>query len=315
MRAILYEKNNPNQPLVLREINQPQPGPEEILVKIHKASINAADYRSMKLKIIPKSKIFGADIAGRIESCGSKVTKFAVGDRVFGDISEWGFGGFAEYVVVHEKCLAKIPEDVSFSNAAAVPMAAVTALQGMRDKGHITKGMKVLVHGSGGGVGTFAVQLSKHFGATVTALCGPKNIELMNQLHADHVIDYTKEDFALSNNRYDLTLGVHGNQRLRKYQRALSSHGVFVMVGGNLSQVLKAVLFGWAYSLGKKKIRFLATKPNVEDLEYVIKLVSTGEIKPVIERTYPLDRTPHAMQYTGSGHAKGKILIEIDPSE
>ncbi len=312
MRAVLYEKSNSQNQLILQEINKPMPGADEVLVKIYSTSINAADYRSVKMRIIPKNKIFGADIAGIVEACGENINRLKPGNKVFGDILSCGFGGFAEYVCVPEKYLAIIPKGISFTKASALPMASLTALQGMRDKGNIAKGMKVLVHGAGGGVGTFAVQLAKYFGAEVTALCGTGNVDLMNQLHADHVINYNFEDFSQSKKRYDLILAVHGNHSVRTYFRALTSRGIMVMMGGSLSQLFKAMLFGWIFSLGKRKIRFLAAKACVEDLEYVISLVSSGEIMPIIDRVFPLEETSEAMKYAGSSHSKGKVIIEIN---
>ncbi len=315
MKAILYEKNNLEHKLILKEINKPGPKPQEVLVKIYATSINAADYRSMKMGIIPKNKIFGADIAGIVEACGADVSRFIVGDKVFGDISQCGFGGLAEYVCVPEKYLTTIPDGISFVNASAIPMAALTALQGMRNIGKISKGMKVLVYGSGGGVGTFAVQLAKVYGAEVTALCGNKNVKLMKQLHADHVINYNLEDFSESKNRYDLIMAIHGNNNLRTYFRHLTSRGIMVMIGGNLSQLFKAILFGWIFSLGKRKIRVLAAKTCVKDLDYVKELVSRKDITPIIDRIFPLEETAEAIKYTSSGHSLGKVIIQINQDD
>jgi NADPH:quinone reductase-like Zn-dependent oxidoreductase len=265
----------------------------------------------MKLGIIPKRKISGADIAGCIESIGDKVTKFRAGDEVFGDISGCGFGGFAEYVSVPEGVLALKPETVSFDKAAAVPLAAVTALQGLRDRGNIQPGKGVLICGAGGGVGTFAVQLAKYFGAEVTAVCSHNNVQLVRSLGADHVINYNTEDFTRNPKQYDLVLVVNGNQALNTYKRLLTSDGVCVMVGGALSQVIKTMLFGAFMSIGGRKISSLAAKPNIKDLEFIIKLVENGKVKPVIERTYPLNETADAVKYISKGHARGKVVINV----
>ncbi|MGA9397343.1 MAG: NAD(P)-dependent alcohol dehydrogenase [Anaerolineaceae bacterium] len=311
MKAVVYDKNEAPDVLQVREVEKPTPRDHEVLVRIHASSVNAADYRSLRMGIIPKRKIFGVDIAGRVEAAGKDTEKFKVGDDVFGDISGCGSGGFAEYVSVPESALALKPAGVTFEDAAAVSMAAVTALQSLREKGNIQAGQKVLIYGAGGGVGIFALQLAKYFGANVTAVCSSKNLELVRSLGADHVIDYAKEDFAKSGKHYDLILAVNGNRSLSDYKRALTPKGVFVMVGGALSQVIKTMLFGAIMSIGGKKMRFLAAKPNTKDLEYIIKLVEGGKVKPVIERRYPLHETAEAMRYLGEGHARGKVVINV----
>jgi 2-desacetyl-2-hydroxyethyl bacteriochlorophyllide A dehydrogenase len=313
MKAIVYDKSGSPNVLTIREVEKPVPNDNEVLVKIAAVSINAADYRSMRMGIIPKRKIFGADISGRIEEVGKNIKKYAIGDEVFGDISGCGFGGFAEYVAVSESVLALKPAGVSHEVAAALPMAALTALQALRDQGKIQPGQKALIYGASGGVGIFAVQLAKNFGAEVTAVCSPRNVELTRSLGADYIIDYTKEDFAESGKQYDLILAINGNRPLTVYKRALTPRGTFVMVGGSLSQVIKTMLFKIFMSLGGKKMRFLATKASVQDLEYIMKLVEEGKIKPVIDRHYPLAETATAMQYLGEGHARGKVVIEVVP--
>jgi NADPH:quinone reductase-like Zn-dependent oxidoreductase len=310
MKAIVFEKKLPEQ-LVYREIEKPVPNVDEVLVKIVAVSINAADYRSMGLGSIPKRKIFGADIAGRVETVGNNIQKFKVGDEVFGDLSSYGFGGFADYVTAPENLLALKPAGVSFTDAAAVPMAALTALQGLRNLGKIKPGQKVLIHGAGGGVGTFAVQLAKYFGAEVTAVCGPKTVDLIRSLGADNIIDYSKEDFSTSGLLYDLVLVINGNNSLSTYRRVMAPKGNLVMVGGGLSQIFNIMLFGWLFSLGKKKMRLLAAKASANDLEFIIQLVEEGKIKPIIDKTFPLDKTAEAVQYIRQGHARGKIVINV----
>ncbi|MBN1372807.1 MAG: NAD(P)-dependent alcohol dehydrogenase [Anaerolineaceae bacterium] len=311
MKAILYNKSNAPAVLALRDVEKPTPREDEVLVKVHSVSVNAADYRSMAMGLIPKRKIFGADVAGVVEATGTNVRRFKVGDAVFGDLADAGFGGFAEYVAAPERLLARKPAGVSFEQAAALPISALTALQGLRDIGKIQPGMKVLIYGAGGGVGTFAVQLAKHFGAQVTAVCGPHNTELICALGADRVIDYTKEDITQSGQTFDLILGVNGSRPLRHYQRMLAPNGIFVMAGGGLPQVLKTMLLGPFMSLGNRKMRFLAAKANPNDLDQVIRLVAEGKIKPVIERTYPLEQTPEAVDYLRQGHARGKVVINV----
>jgi len=312
MKAIVYEKSASPDVLVLREVEKPAPHDNEVLVKIHSVSINAADYRSMQLGIIPKRKIFGADISGRVEAVGNNVKIFQVDNEVFGDISGSGFGGFAEYAAVPENLLALKPAGISFEDAAAIPMASLTALQALRDQGHIQSGQKVLICGAGGGVGTFAVQLAKYFGAEVTAVCSANNAELIRSLGTDTVIDYERENFTQNGKRYDLILAVNGNHPLLAYRRALSPKGIYVMVGGALSQVFAGIVFGAILSIGSKKMRFLAAKLTPRDLEFVAKLVEEGSVKPVIDRRYLLHQTPEAVRYIRQGHARGKVVINVE---
>jgi NADPH:quinone reductase-like Zn-dependent oxidoreductase len=311
MKAVVYEKHDAPNVLVFREVEKPVPNDNELLVKIYAVSVNAGDYRSIKMGIVPKRKIFGSDIAGRVEAVGKSIRQYEVGDDVFGDISACGLGGFAEYVAVPETPLALKPASVSFETAAAVPMAAVTALQGLRDQGNIQPGQKVLICGAGGGVGTFAVQFAKYYGAEVTAVCSAGNAELVRSLGADHVVDYTQEDYIKSGKRYDLILAVNGYQPLAAYKRALNPKGTAVIVGGALSQVIKSMLLGPIMSLGGRKVRVLAAKPDAKDLEFIIRLVEAGKINPVIERRYPLDETAEAMRYLREGHARGKVVITV----
>jgi len=312
MKAVVYDKRGSGDRLSLRELEKPAPVDGEVLVKIVRTAINAADYRSMKLGIIPKSRIFGADVAGMVEAVGSNSGKFKPGDKVFGDLSGAGFGGFAEYVAAPEKVFAQKPGNVSFEQAAAVPMAALTALQALRDKGEIQPGNKVLIVGAGGGVGTFAVQLARYFGADVSAVCSANNAELARSLGADQVLDYTKEDFTKSGKKYDLVLAVNGGHALIDYKRMLTSNGICVVVGGALSQVIKTMAFGTLLSIGLRKVRLLAAKPSTQDLEFVIKLVEAGKVKPVIDRVYPLPQTAEAMRYASQGHARGKVLVAVE---
>jgi 2-desacetyl-2-hydroxyethyl bacteriochlorophyllide A dehydrogenase len=311
MKAVVYDKSSSPDFLSFREVEKPLPNDNEVLVKIMAVSINAADYRSMRIGIIPKRKIFGADIAGQVVAAGKNIEKFKVGDEVFGDLAGCGFGGLAEYVAVPEKVLALKPASVPFEVAAAIPMAAVTALQALRDIGHIQAGQTVLICGAGGGVGTYAVQLAKYFGAQVTAVCSPNNVELARSLGADQVIDYTKEDFAANGKQYDLVLAVNGNRSLSTYKRAMAPRGIYVMIGGALTQVFKSLLFGPFLSINGKKMRALAAKPSSTDLELIIKLVEEGKIKPIIDKRYPLAETGEAMQYLSKGHARGKVIIRV----
>jgi len=312
MKAIVFEKQKKPAELVLREVPKPILRDHEVLVHIHAASINALDYRPMQMGVgTPKSGIFGADIVGQVEAVGVAVSVFKPGDVVMGDISGNGCGGFAEYVAVPEDILIKKPADVSDDVAAAVPVAAVTALQALRDKGAIQSEQKVLIYGAGGGVGTYAVQLAVYFGAQVTAVCSARNVARVLSLGAAEVIDYALEDVTASDRRFDLIIAINGYHPLAAYTRILAPQGVYVMVGGTLRQIFKSLLLGPFMSMGSRKMRALAAKPNVSDLEFVMALVASGKVLPVIDRTYPLEQTAEAMRYVGEGHAQGKVVITI----
>lgn len=311
MKAVVYDKKGQPDRLVYCDVDTPVPGDDEVLVRVHAVSLNAADYRSMKMGLIPKRKIFGADIAGRVESVGKNIREFSPGDEVMGDLAGYGFGGLAEFVAAPEGLLIRKPSGISFGEAAAVPMAGVTALQGLRDKGGVQKGQKVLIVGSAGGVGTFAVQLAKYFGCSVTGVCSTGNVQQTLSLGADAVIDYTKESFTDSEHRYNVILAVSGNYPLSAYRKVLADHGTYVMIGGGLSQIFKSLVFGRFLSLGSRKMKFLAAKASKADLDFLVKLVEQGKIKPVIDRRYTLENTADAMNYLGKGHSAGKAVINI----
>jgi NADPH:quinone reductase-like Zn-dependent oxidoreductase len=312
MKAIVYNKKSYPEKLVYSDVDKPLPNDNEVLIKVHAVSLNAADYRSMKMGIIPKRRIFGADISGRIEIAGKNITRFKPGDEVMGDLASFGFGGLAEYVTAPERALIAKPFQISFEEGATLPMAAMTALQALRDKGNIQKGHKVLIVGSSGGVGTFAVQLAKYFGAEVTGVCSSKNVQQTLSLGADYAIDYTIEKFAEKDKKYDIILGINGNYPLKAYRKTLTSNGTYVMVGGSLSQIFKSLVFGRILSFGSKKMKSLAAKANNTDLELLAKLLEKGIIKPVIDRSYPLDMTADAMNYLKQGHSTGKVVINIE---
>jgi NADPH:quinone reductase-like Zn-dependent oxidoreductase len=313
MKAIVYNKKSYPDKLVYCDVDKPVPNDNEVLIKVHSVSLNAADYRSMKMGLIPKRKIFGADIAGRIESVGKNISLFKPGDEVMGDLASYGFGGLAEYVTTPERALIIKPDQVSFEEAATLPMAAMTALQALRDKGNIQKGQKVLIVGSAGGVGTFAIQLAKYFETEVTCVCSSKNVQQTLSLGANYAIDYTKENFTKKDIQYDIILGINGDYPLLAYKKTLTSNGTYVMVGGSLSQIFKSLLFGWVLSFGSKKMKSLAAKANKTDLELLAKLLEKGIIKPVIDRRYSLDKTADAMDYLKQGHSTGKVVINIEP--
>ncbi len=311
MKAVVYNKKSPEK-LVYTEVEKPVAGDDELLVKVVATSVNAADYRSMKMGIIPKKRIFGADVSGRVEAVGKNVTQFNPGDEVLGDLANYGFGGFAQYVAAPEKAWVLKPAGLSFEDAAAIPMAAVTALQGIRDKGKIREGQKVLIAGSGGGVGTMAIQLACYFGGDVTAVCSAKNVEQSKSLGAKEVVDYTKTDFTRTGQRHDLIFAVNGNRGPAAYRRILAPGGTLVVAGGTLKQIFGAMMLGWLFSFGKRKIVILAAKPNQTDLAFLARLAAEGKIKPLTDSRFPLEKTAGAMHYASQGHASGKVIINIE---
>jgi NADPH:quinone reductase-like Zn-dependent oxidoreductase len=310
MKAAVFNKKATPDKIIISEIQKPMPGDDEVLVKVRAVSLNAADYRSMQLGIIPAGKIFGADIAGTVESAGKRVTRFKPGDEVTGDLADSGFGGLASYVAAPERLLAIKPDNLSFEEAACLPLAGVTALQALR-MGNIRAGHQVLIIGSSGGVGIFAVQLAKHFGAEVTAVCSTRNVEQSLKLGAAEVVDYTREDFTKGENKYDIILAVNGNYSLLDCKRMLKPGGIYVLAGGALVQIFKVMLTGWLLSAGTRKVKFLRAKPDRNDLEYLSKLASDGNLIPVIDRFFPFHETAAAFRYVSEGHATGKVVILV----
>jgi len=322
MKAIVYTTYGSPDVLQLTEVAKPTPKEDEVLVKVMAASVNAADVDYMRGAFLirlggmrkPTYSILGSDIAGRVESVGAKVTKFQVGDEVFGDLSECGFGAFAEYVSVPERALASKPTNMTFEQTASVPSAAIIALQSLRDSGQIQRGQTVLINGAGGSVGPFAVQLAKLFGAEVTAVDKGAKLGFLRSLGADHVIDYTQADFTKNGQRYDLILDVVAYRSIFQYKRALSATGRYVMVGGSLSAILQAVFVGgWMSRKGNQKLGLLMARLNNEDFVFMRGLLETGAVTPVIDRCYPLSQTADAFRYLESGNAQGKIILTIAP--
>lgn len=323
MQAVIHPKYGPPEVLELREVARPTPGDGEVLVQVQATAVNAYDWHILRADPLlvrfmgngffkPVRTLIGADMAGLVEAAGENVQQFRPGDAVFGDLSNCGGGGYAEYVAVPESALALKPADLSFPEAAALPMAAVTALQGLRDLGRLQPGMQVLINGASGGVGTFAVQIAKVLGAEVTAVCSTGKMEQARGLGADRVIDYTKEDFTQNGRCYDLILGVNGYHPLPAYMGALSPGGIYVMAGGSNAQIFQAALLGRLYSRGGKKALTLAAKPNQEDLVLIKEWVEAGKIRPVIDRCYPLRQTADALRYVEAGHAKGKVIVTMN---
>ncbi|VEF46203.1 alcohol dehydrogenase, zinc containing [Bacillus freudenreichii] len=322
MKAIVCNKYGSPDVLEFKEIEQPLPLENQVLVKVHTASLNFGNLVLLRGKpflarfafglLRPKYSIPGGDIAGIVEAVGKDVKQFQPGDEVFGDLSRCGWGGFAEYVTVPEYALALKPTNISFEEAAATPMASVTALQGLRDKGKIKPGQKVLICGASGGVGTFAVQIAKSFGAEVTGVCSTRNLEILHSIGADQIIDYTKEDFTQKEERYDLILGVNGSNSISAYKRVLKPNGNFVHVGGSESQMFQSLVFGPFISItGSKKISNLLQRANQKDLIYVKELLEAGKVKPVIDKRYKLSEISEAFKYFQKGHAQGKVVLTV----
>ncbi len=322
MKGIVYTKYGPPDVLQLREVEKPAPRDDQVLVKVQAASANALDFRRFEgppsilgrfmdeVLLKTPNTVLGADIAGRVEAVGAAVKQFQPGDEVFGGCR----GAFAEYACAAEDKLALKPANVSFEAAAAVPVAALTALQALRDKGQIQPGQKVLINGASGGVGTFAVQIAKSFGTEVTAVCSTRNLEMARSIGADYVIDYTKEDFTRNGQRYDLIIAANGYHPILDYRRALSPSGIYVVLGGSMAQIFQGMLLGPLVSrIGSKKMGSMGiANINQKDLVFMGKLLEDGKVAPVIERSYPLSEVAEAIRYLAEGHARGKVVITVD---
>ncbi len=318
MKAIVYTAFGPPEVLQFNEVEKPAPQENQVLIQVHAASINAGDYRVRQGKPLllrpmmggftkPKDPRAGSDVAGRVEAVGENVHQFRPGDEVFGCAR----GAFAEYVLAREAYLVSKPANKSFAEAAAVPVAALTALQGLRDTGEIRSGQKVLIQGASGGVGTFAVQIAKSFGAEVTAVCSPRNLDMVRSIGADVAIDYTREDFTRNQLRYDLIFAVNGYHSLSAYRRALNPQGIYVCAGGSLSQIFQAMLLGPMMSKKDgQTIRSMGlAKVKQEDLVTLAELLKTGAIAPVIDQQYPFSDIVEAFRYVEDTHAQGKVVI------
>ncbi len=319
MKAIVHTKYGPPDLLELREVEKPIPGDGDVLVKIHAASINFGDKALVKGEpflvrlmgyglLKPKHAIPGGDIAGRVEAVGKNVKQFQPGDEVFGDIGECGFGAYAEFVAVSEDALALKPVNLTFEQAAAVPQAAVVALQGLRDKGQIQPGQKVLINGASGGVGTFAVQIARALGGEVTAVCSTKNLDLVRSIGADHVIDYTQADFTKGELRYDLIFDIVANRSVSDYMRVLTPQGNYVACAFNATSLF---LGPFMSKKDGKKASSLVHKPNRKDLVFMKELLEAGKVEPVIDKRFPLSEVAAGMRWLGNGRHHGKVVITM----
>jgi NADPH:quinone reductase-like Zn-dependent oxidoreductase len=324
MKAIIYTKYGSTDVLQLKEVEKPMPKEDEVLVKIHASSVNPLDWHSMRGEpflqrmetglLKPTNQILGADIAGRVEAVGANITQFQPGDEIYGDLYYCGFGAFAEYVCVPENALGLKPANLTFEEAAAVPQAAFAALHALRDQGQIQSGQKVLINGASGGVGTFAVQIAKAFGAEVTGVCSTRNVELVRSLGADQVIDYTQEDFTQNGQCYDLIVDIAANHSLSVLERSLTPNGICVVVGfSSLIHMIQVRLQGPRISkAGSKKLGMLLPEKDDTDLGVLKEILEAGKVAPVIDRRYPFSETAEAIRYLEEGHARGKIVISME---
>jgi len=320
MKAIVRKEYGAPDVLHQEEVEKPVPADNEVLLRINATSINKSDWFEltppffMRLLIggvsKPKRQILLKDVAGKVEAVGKDVKSLKPGDEVFGD-AHWGL---AEYTCAREDLLVPKPTNVSFEEAASVPVAAITAIQGLRDKGKIQPGQKVLIDGASGGVGSFAVQIAKSFGVEVTAVCSTRNVDQASQMGADHVVDYTKEDFTKNGQKYDLIAGVNGDRSVLGYRDSLREKGKYVMIGGSkaITQLIGTALLGPLVSTGGRKMGFMGiAKLNQKDLEALRELLQAGKLKPLIDRSYPLDQSADAFRYFGEGHVRSKVVITV----
>ncbi|MFZ1862942.1 MAG: NAD(P)-dependent alcohol dehydrogenase [Polyangiales bacterium] len=328
MKAIVSHEYGSPDVLRLEEVEKPVPADDEALVEIHAASAHAGDWHLLRadpffLRLMgfgvfkPKNEILGADFAGRVEAVGTSVKELQPGDEVFGattlgqKLGVYG-GAFAEYVCVTGDQVAPKPPNLSFEEAAAVPSSALAALQALRDAGQVRQGQRVLVNGASGGVGTFAVQIAKAFGAEVTGVCSTKNVDMVRSIGADLVIDYTRDDFTRLGQRYDLIVDTAAYRSILEPMRALSPEGTYLLVGGTTARFLQAALLGpWISRVGMRKIVAFSVEENKKDLLFVKKLIETGQVVPVIDRRYPLGEVPEALRYLEEGHTRGKVVITV----
>ena len=348
MKAVVRYKYGSSDVLQLEELQKPTPGDDEVLLKIHASSVNRDDWELLTgdpfLYILlyrllgppprlqpqplkrsketlsatfrflqPRYMILGCDVAGRVEAVGKDVRQFQPGDEIFGEIFGFGLGAFAEYLCVPERAaLVPKPASITFEQAAAVPHSAILALQGLRNKGQLQPGQNVLINGAGGGVGTFAVQLANYFGAEVTGVDSAEKLDMLRALGAHQVFDYKREDFTRSGKLHDLILDVAAYRSLFDYRRVLAPGGVYVMVGGSVRQLLQVLLLGpWFSISGDRKMSLLPAEANKEDLVFLTELLETGEIQPIIDRSYPLSETADALRYLGEGRTRGKVVITM----
>ncbi|MHA1950639.1 MAG: NAD(P)-dependent alcohol dehydrogenase [Candidatus Thorarchaeota archaeon] len=324
MKAIVWPKYGPPDVLQFKEVDKPTPNDDEVLVKIHAASLNGTDFEFLRGSWAarltvgprkPKNKILGSDVSGQVEAVGRNIEQFQPGDEIMGDLLSHGLGAFAEFVCAPEKAFTLKPDRMTFNEAATYPQAAIIALQCLRGERKIQPGQKVLINGAGGGMGTFAVQIAKYYGAEVTGVDSKKKLDMVRSIGADHVIDYTQEDYTKSRQRYDMIIDTVVRRSIFNYRRALSPNGLMVMVGGSRSAFFQVVFLGPLISrTGSKKMSFnWWSKPfNKEDMDFLEELFESGKVVPVIDRHYPLSDVAEAIQYLEDGQALGKVVITME---
>jgi NADPH:quinone reductase-like Zn-dependent oxidoreductase len=321
MKAMMYTQYGPPDVLKLTEAAKPVPKDDEVLIKVRASSVTFGDLAAVKGEPFmvrftlglrePKFKIPGKDVTGQVEAVGADVKQFKPGDEVFGDLSGCGWGAYAEFVSVPENVLVQKPANLTFEAAGAVPESAVVALQGLH-QGQIQSGQKVLIYGASGGIGTFAVQIAKSFETEVTGVCSTRNLEMVHSLGADHVIDYTKEDFTKKGQQYDLILATAGYRSLFDYKRALAPGGHYVATGGEMAQIFQPMLLGTLVSSDGRKMTNLAMKPDKEDLTYIKELIEASKVTPVIDKSYSLSELPEAFRYYAEGRSRGKVVVTMN---
>lgn len=321
MKAVVYTRYGPPDVLRLTDVEMPAPKDDEVLVKVHAVSLNGSDWETLRGRPLysriggpfrPRNHILGSDVAGRVEAAGRNATLWQPGDRVFADILSQ-MGGFAEYVGVPESALARMPAGMTYEEAAALPQAGAIALQGIRDKGHAQRGQKLLINGAGGGSGMYAIQLAKLHGAEVTGVDNAEKLEFMRSLGADHVIDYTREDFTRSGRRYDLILDLAAHRSVFAYRGSLTPGGRYLYVGGSVATLLQVLLIGsLTGGAARKKLRLLAVRLGAQHLAPLVELCQAGKITTAIDRRYRLSEVPEALRYLGEGHAKGKVVVIVE---
>jgi NADPH:quinone reductase-like Zn-dependent oxidoreductase len=323
MKAIVRDRYGSPDVLELREIDKPVVEDGEVLVRVHAAGVNMADVDYLRGQPYiarlgtglprPKNPVLGLDVAGTVEAVGTSVTRFQPGDQVFGDLTEHGYGAFAEYACAPEDAFARSPAGMTFEEAAAVPQSGIMALQGLVDKRRIRPGHEVLINGAGGGVGPFAVQIAKSFGAEVTGVDGTEKLDLVRSIGADHVIDYTREDYTQLGRRYDRILDVAGNRSIFDCRRALKPKGRYVVIPGSISRLFQAMVLGPLIStVGSRKMGMLMWKPfKREDVTLLTELIEAGQVASVIDRRFPLSGVAEALRYQEEGRARGKLVITV----
>ncbi|MBN2508686.1 MAG: NAD(P)-dependent alcohol dehydrogenase [Spirochaetales bacterium] len=320
MKALIYKKYGPPENLQFTDLDAPQPRDGEICIRVKAVSLNAYDWHMLTADIPvarlaagffrPKVPVLGADVSGTVEKTGNGAFGFVPGDRVFGDLSMSGTGGLSEYTAAPAARFHRIPDSLSYEEASALPMASVTAFQALYTNGKVQAGHKVLINGAAGGVGTFAIQIAKAFGARVTAVCSQRNHAQAQELGADAVIDYTRENFTENGEKYDIILGVNGYQPIRAYKNSLTPNGHYIAIGGTGAQIFQALLLGPLLSRkGGKHLGSMMATPKPEDTREILKLVEKKKLKPVIDKVFTFAQAVEAFRYLGSGHARGKIVI------